>query len=42
MEAAGEETREADSLQSGEDYGPFDEALEELERRQGGAGQPGP
>jgi hypothetical protein len=42
VEAAGEETREADSLLSGVDFGPFDEALEELERREGGAGEPGP
>ncbi len=42
VEAAGEETREVDSLLSGVDFGPFDEALEELERREGGAGEPGP
>jgi hypothetical protein len=42
VEADGEETREADSLLSGVDFGPFDEALEELERREGGAGEPGP
>ncbi len=42
VEAAGRETREADSLLSGVDFGPFDEALEELERREGGAGEPGP
>jgi len=42
VEAAGEETREADSLLSGVDFGPFDEALEGLERREGGAGEPGP
>ncbi len=42
VEAAGEETREADSLLSGVDFGPFDEALEKLERREGGAGEPGP
>jgi hypothetical protein len=42
VEAAGEETREADSLLSGVDFGPFDEALEELERREGGAVEPGP
>ena len=42
VEAAGEETREADSLVSGVDFGPFDEALEELERREGGAVEPGP
>jgi hypothetical protein len=42
VEAAGEETREADSLLSGVDFGPFDEALEELERREGGTGEPGP
>ena len=41
VEAAGEETREADSLLSGVDFGPFDEALEELERREGNAGEPG-
>lgn len=42
VEAAGEETREADSLLSGVDFGPFDEALDELERREGHAGEPGP
>jgi hypothetical protein len=42
VEAAGEETREADSLLSGVDFGPFDEALEELERREGGTVEPGP
>ena len=42
VEAAGEETREADSLLSGVDFGPFDEALEDLERRERGAGEPGP
>ncbi len=42
VETAGEEAREADSLLSGVDFGPFDEALEELERREGGAGEPGP
>lgn len=42
MEAAGEESREADSLLSGVDFGPFDEALEDLERRERGAGEPGP
>jgi hypothetical protein len=41
VEAAGEETREADSLLSGVDFGPFDEALEELERREGGTVEPG-
>lgn len=42
VEAAGEESREADSLLSGVDFGPFDEALEDLERRERGAGEPGP
>ena len=42
VEAAGEETREADSLLSGVDFGPFDEALEELERNEGGTVEPGP
>ncbi len=42
VETAGEETREADSLLSGVDFGPFDEALEELERREGGTVEPGP
>ena len=42
VDAAGEETREADSLLSGVDFGPFDEALEELERREGGTVEPGP
>jgi hypothetical protein len=43
VEAAGEESREADSLLSGVDFGPFDEALEDLERRErGAAGEPGP
>lgn len=42
VEAAGEESREADSLLSGADFGPFDEALGELERREGGSGEPGP
>ena len=42
VEAAGEKTREADALLSGVDFGPFDEALEELERRESGAGEPGP
>ncbi|HKH10886.1 MAG TPA: hypothetical protein VKA73_07055 [Rubrobacter sp.] len=41
VEAAGEESREADSLLSGVDFGPFDEALEDLERRERGAGEPG-
>ena len=42
VERAGAESREAESLLSGADFGPFDEALEELERREGGAGGPGP
>lgn len=42
VEAAGEETREADALLSGVDFGPFDEALDELERREGASGEPGP
>ena len=42
VEAAGQESREADSILSGVDFGPFDEALEELERREGGTGEPGP
>ena len=43
VEVAGEESREADSLLSGVDFGPFDEALEDLERRErGAAGEPGP
>ena len=42
VEAAGEESREADSLLSGVDFGPFDEALEELERKEGGTVEPGP
>jgi hypothetical protein len=43
VEAAGEESREADSLLSGVAFGPFDEALEDLERRErGAAGEPGP
>jgi ElaB/YqjD/DUF883 family membrane-anchored ribosome-binding protein len=43
VEAAGEESREADSLLSGVDFGPFDEALEDLERRErGAAGETGP
>ena len=41
IEAAGEEAREADSLLSGVDFGPFDEALEDLERRERSAGEPG-
>lgn len=41
VEAAGEEAREADSLLSGVDFGPFDEALENLERRERGGGEPG-
>jgi ElaB/YqjD/DUF883 family membrane-anchored ribosome-binding protein len=41
IEAAGEESREADSLLSGVDFGPFDEALEDLERRERGGGEPG-
>ena len=40
IQAAGEEAREADSLLSGVDFGPFDEALEVLERREGD-GEPG-
>ena len=42
VEAAGEESREAESLLSGVDFGPFDEALEDLERRERGSGEPGP
>ena len=42
VDAAGQEAREADSLLSGVDFGPFDEALEELERRERNAGEPGP
>jgi len=42
VERAGAEGREAEGLLSGADFGPFDEALEELERREGGAGEPGP
>ncbi len=42
VDAAGEESREADSLLSGVDFGPFDEALEDLERRERSAGEPGP
>ena len=41
VEAAGEEAREADALLSGVDFGPFDEALEELERRERSPGGPG-
>lgn len=41
VEAAGDETREADSLLAGTDFGPFDEALEELERRERNPGGPG-
>ncbi len=41
VEAAGEEAREADSLLSGVDFGPFDEALEDLERRERTPGEPG-
>ncbi len=41
VEAAGEESREADSLLSGVDFGPFDEALEDLERRERSPGEPG-
>ena len=41
IEAAGEESREADALLSGVDFGPFDEALEDLERRERGSGEPG-
>lgn len=42
VEASGEDAREADALLSGVDFGPFDEALEELERREGASGEPGP
>jgi hypothetical protein len=42
VEAAGEESRGADSLLSGVDFGPFDEALEDLERRERSPGEPGP
>ena len=42
VEAAGAEAAGAESLLSGADFGPFDEALAELERREGGAGEPGP
>ena len=38
VERAGREAREADSLLSGADFGPFDEALGELERREGDPG----
>ena len=41
VEAAGEESREADALLSGVDFGPFDEALEDLERRERSSGEPG-
>lgn len=40
VEAAGQESREADSLLSGVDFGPFDEALEDLERRERSSGGP--
>jgi ElaB/YqjD/DUF883 family membrane-anchored ribosome-binding protein len=41
VEAAGQESREADSLLSGVDFGPFDEALERAERPPGSPGAGG-
>ncbi len=42
IEASDGEVGEADSLLSGADFGPFDEALEDLERRERANGEPGP
>ena len=39
LDAAGEESREIGALVEGLDLGPFDEALEELERQERDAGE---
>jgi hypothetical protein len=41
LDAAGEESREIGGLLAGVDFGPFDEALEDLERRERTPGEPG-
>lgn len=41
LDAAGGESREIGALLGGVDFGPFDEALEDLERRERTPGEPG-
>ena len=41
LDAAGEGSREAGALLDSLDFGPFDEALSELERRERAADEPG-
>ena len=41
LEAAGKESREIGDLLGQVDFGPFDEALEEHERRERATGEPG-
>ncbi len=41
LEAAGAESREIGGLLAGVDFGPFDEALEDLERRERTPGESG-
>ena len=41
LDAAGKQSREAGALLDGLDFGPFDEALGELEKRERAAGGPG-
>lgn len=42
LEAAGDESREIGALLGKVDFGPFDEALEDHERRERTTGEPGP
>ena len=41
LDAAGAESREIGGLLEGVDFGPFDEALEDVERRERTSGEPG-
>jgi hypothetical protein len=41
LDAAAGESRETGAIMEGLDLGPFDEALEELERQERNAGEPG-
>ena len=41
LDAAGAESREIGGLLDGVDFGPFDEALADLERRERAPGEPG-
>ena len=41
LDAAGDESREIDALLGQVDFGPFDESLEDYERRERSTGEPG-